>query len=502
MRGAPRGGGKFLSPMDTARLDQLLADYFDRDLGPTDQLELEHLLLEHREARRIFWQRASWDATLSEWGEEHWGSEGLQLLPSVRRTRTRWALTALAAAACVAFALWLRPEPVAKTPAPVTTEVATNGTAILRYAAAPKWDQPGPAPAPGDILPEGSVKLLAGLATFELPSGAQVSVQGPAQWRVTGPNSVHFDFGRATAQVPEKARGFRIETPSGVIVDYGTVFGFEVKPDGATEAHVITGKVEVGSSAAGAIPRPVVAGAAVRLGPADPAVRDTNFRADAFPSPYRSLGEQLRGGSFESGARLTRGGLPRIPGEWRGDMSAMVAPTAGVTPRDGAKMLRFLRPEDGRAPKPNLYSSSDVWQMIDVRSLRQLNQVKGPLLVEARAFFNTGKTGAAEMRYTIRLVAWHGSAQSASYAWKNTLAAPEAVVATATNEFSADADPTTWEPLRTDLSLSEEVDWLLIGLSTHHAGPPDPRQRFDASFVDDASVQIAIPPQISASPSS
>ncbi|HYF36958.1 MAG TPA: LamG-like jellyroll fold domain-containing protein, partial [Prosthecobacter sp.] len=50
-------------------------------------------------------------------------------------------------------------------------------------------------------------------------------------------------YGRFSAHVPPQARGFRIGTPKGEIVDLGTDFGLDLN-DAASELHVFKGEVE------------------------------------------------------------------------------------------------------------------------------------------------------------------------------------------------------------------------------------------------------------------
>jgi hypothetical protein len=56
---------------------------------------------------------------------------------------------------------------------------------------------------------------------------------------------VRLDRGQATAQVPQWAKGFTIETPNAAIVDLGTQFGVMARGDGKTDVVIFEGEVDV-----------------------------------------------------------------------------------------------------------------------------------------------------------------------------------------------------------------------------------------------------------------
>ena len=89
------------------------------------------------------------------------------------------------------------------------------------------------------------VRLLEGLVKVRLDDGAEVLIQGPAQFRVEQTNQFVLDFGKLSSVVPPSALGFVVRTPSATVVDYGTEFGVLVNRVGRTEAHVFKGEVEL-----------------------------------------------------------------------------------------------------------------------------------------------------------------------------------------------------------------------------------------------------------------
>ncbi|MEM6366293.1 MAG: LamG-like jellyroll fold domain-containing protein, partial [Planctomycetota bacterium] len=104
--------------------------------------------------------------------------------------------------------------------------------------------------ADGELLPTGPLHLLSGKIHLELFSGVRMVLAGQSQFSVDSPMQVTIDSGIARAEVPEPARGFRIKTGSGDIVDLGTEFSVAVDDSGA-DVHVIEGEVELHADSGG-----------------------------------------------------------------------------------------------------------------------------------------------------------------------------------------------------------------------------------------------------------
>ena len=90
-----------------------------------------------------------------------------------------------------------------------------------------------------------SCKLACGLVKIRMDSGAEVLIQGPAEFRAEDTNQFYIAYGKMTSLVPPGAEGFVVRTPSATVVDYGTEFGILVEKTGRTEAHVFKGQVEL-----------------------------------------------------------------------------------------------------------------------------------------------------------------------------------------------------------------------------------------------------------------
>lgn len=141
------------------------------------------------------------------------------------------------------------------------------------------------------------ITLSEGFAEVIFDDGAAVIIQGPATFVPTGTNGMRLATGSITVTIPETAHGFTVDTPTGLITDYGTEFGVAVGQDGPTLAETFSGRIgftpigngqEVDVSAGAAIA--VNTAGRARTVKADPLafVREEEFaaRRDSEKSPY------------------------------------------------------------------------------------------------------------------------------------------------------------------------------------------------------------------------
>ncbi|MEO0477311.1 MAG: hypothetical protein AAF085_15290, partial [Planctomycetota bacterium] len=98
--------------------------------------------------------------------------------------------------------------------------------------------------ADGSKLRQSDTLMLAsGFAEVTFERGATLVIQGPAVFETVGPNAVRLSSGQFTANVPEPAVGFVVQTPNARITDYGTEFGVVVEPGGMTHAQTYMGQI-------------------------------------------------------------------------------------------------------------------------------------------------------------------------------------------------------------------------------------------------------------------
>jgi hypothetical protein len=104
-----------------------------------------------------------------------------------------------------------------------------------------------------ETVPEGGrltnarmpLKLTAGHAKVRFDSGAEVCIEGPAEFYLLSSEQIRLNLGKMTAHVPPKAAGFRVDTPAMSVIDLGTEFAVKVCHDGIGEVHLFDGKASL-----------------------------------------------------------------------------------------------------------------------------------------------------------------------------------------------------------------------------------------------------------------
>ncbi len=76
------------------------------------------------------------------------------------------------------------------------------------------------------------VYLASGWATVRFDYGAEVVVEGPAEFTFVSAEKITLHSGRLFARVPSRAVGFTVDLPGGSIIDLGTEFGVVARSDG------------------------------------------------------------------------------------------------------------------------------------------------------------------------------------------------------------------------------------------------------------------------------
>lgn len=129
-----------------------------------------------------------------------------------------------------------------------------------------QWAEGSLAPMPGVHLRAGrQLELVEGLAEIEFKCGTVVILESPATFQPESENVGFLQIGKLTALVPERARGFVIQSPNITVVDLGTEFAVHVEKAGASEVYVFQGEVEVEFTQQTTIKQRLVAGTAARF---------------------------------------------------------------------------------------------------------------------------------------------------------------------------------------------------------------------------------------------
>jgi len=234
-----------MNPPDSkAELLELCDRLLDGEFSAEDRARLETLVLGSAELRRLYVEILHEHATLRQ-SASRLGpaslAEVLRAMPEealeerkiVRARFPRWPLQ-LAAAVAICFAVWwFAPRPSDKALARL---VETNGA---------RWENSSLPTTPGSLLHAGRLRLADGVARIVFASGAEVSLEGPAELELTGANACFLHAGALTAHVPEQARGFLVGTTNAKLIDHGTDFGISTDTSGRAQVQVLQGEVEL-----------------------------------------------------------------------------------------------------------------------------------------------------------------------------------------------------------------------------------------------------------------
>lgn len=225
---------------DQNQFRQLIAEALDGCIDEPGREALNHLLASSAEARSAY--RAIMDLH-AQLHLEYTGGGAAEFMPGSPPARPSQPRPArrmgwIAAAAAIALLALLVPWGGGEVP---STSIAT-----LQSAHSARWSSSDLPTREGSRLGHGTLRLEEGLAVIQFDSGAEVSLEAPAELIIIDAMNCRITHGTAVAQVPDSAIGFRIATPSAMIIDHGTRFSVCVDQEsGDTRTQVFDGLVEV-----------------------------------------------------------------------------------------------------------------------------------------------------------------------------------------------------------------------------------------------------------------
>ena len=205
--------------------DQELIDrYFQGRASDEAIAELEARMLINPELRKQYLYDAMAESDLRSFALREEGTnaqEAIELQTSPRSRMSLVFLSVAAAAALIIAGVWLLKD-----------DQQTVGTIASSEQAGWQSEQPT---IEGTAFGPGSYVLQTGLATLAFNSGAEVTIEAPTKIDIISDMRVILDYGQASFHVPDRAVGFRVDTPFGQVVDHGTKFSLQL-PKGADEA--------------------------------------------------------------------------------------------------------------------------------------------------------------------------------------------------------------------------------------------------------------------------
>jgi DNA-binding TFAR19-related protein (PDSD5 family) len=128
-----------------------------------------------------------------------------------------------------------------------------SAIAVLEETSGARWESCTVPTQPGAKLAAGRLHLGTGLARLVFRSGAELTLEGPAELELIGRDVCRLDSGAAVVHVSHEARGFRVQVPQGDVTDLGTEFGVRVDRAGNAAVQVLEGRVAVRHGKSGRI---------------------------------------------------------------------------------------------------------------------------------------------------------------------------------------------------------------------------------------------------------
>jgi hypothetical protein len=254
------------APASDARLQNLLERICDQSLDAAELEELDALLTADKQMRDYYLRYLSLHSSLQTCtlaAPQSCVSDScawhVDDIPHRRlgRRRTMAILATAATIATVAAGLYSRWNRVdvpivssdsedrrSESESPPVARVSELSDDIL-------WQSPNESVALHSHVGAGhSLQLVRGEMRLTYTTGVELRLLGPAEF-VVGPAGGRLLRGGVRAVVPEKGRGFTIETPNGKVIDLGTEFGVAVDDFGLSEVNVFQGKVDMVSEVRG-----------------------------------------------------------------------------------------------------------------------------------------------------------------------------------------------------------------------------------------------------------
>ena len=199
-------------------------------------------------------------------------------------------------------------------------------------------------------------------------------------------------------------------------------------------------------------------------------------------------------GSFEKQSGRLPSGLPTQFGVWSGDESEVVE-KASMDAKDGKRALRFVRAE--REPTlPNHGAvSCDVYQLVDLRSLKS-DAALGDATLELSVQFFDGRELAGEpMKFICGVSVFAGSPEAILAEWP--LTQKESLASGSGSLDSEGGSPRSWHLVTTKILLPPQADFAVVNLVVHKPKTPSGTEvLFGAQFADEVRLTLKTQPTL------
>ena len=277
------------------RLEKLLGILSEDSITEKEFKELDEILRDYPEARRIYCDYLAVDDRLA---------SGEVLFEEVERVGVRtglaikgwlpWAVAAALVFTGILLNHLFREQPfdsseTARFSSPENAVPAENneGLAVLRHVGEVRWSARQRPLRHFDDLQDEWIRLEEGVVQLAFLNGAKLSLEGPAALRIISEEECFVEKGKLVVLAPAQIGHFKVNTRMSEVVDLGTEFAMVVSEDGAVDVHVLEGEVEIGiigTDAKVVVRERLGEEEAVRLEPGQASIASTIFNGPAFES--------------------------------------------------------------------------------------------------------------------------------------------------------------------------------------------------------------------------
>ena len=101
------------------------------------------------------------------------------------------------------------------------------------------WEQGQPYLALGDRLQYGLYSFSSGSVQFEMDNGTKLLIEGPASFELVDGEHLNMKEGRITVHASKEGNGFVIKNSAGEIINFGSTYSVDIRPDGSTELQTV-----------------------------------------------------------------------------------------------------------------------------------------------------------------------------------------------------------------------------------------------------------------------
>lgn len=226
-----------MNDKEKLHLSHLFEKKLEGELNQAEADELEALTLENPEAAEFYYDLCVQHIGLEEHRQQ---LEGQKIVPFPRERRNisqKLFPLSLAASLILAITLVFTSQQ--------HREIKPIG--ILSQVNHCVWAESSLPTMKGSELRPGTMKLEKGIAEIQLNSGVYFQIEAPAHFELLSDMHCIVHTGSIMADVPDRAKGFTIDTPSAKVIDHGTKFIVRHDPEHESSSYVevLEGEVEV-----------------------------------------------------------------------------------------------------------------------------------------------------------------------------------------------------------------------------------------------------------------